>query len=256
MINKNSICAVVGKGGTGKTTISGLLIKYLLQQTEEPILAIDADPSACLGDVLGMKVKDTLGDIREDTKNNLDKIPAGMTKKEYLDFQVQSSIVESPKIDLLTMGRPEGPGCYCYVNNILRNCIDTLSQKYSFTVMDCEAGIEHLSRRTTVNVDYLFIVTDVSIKAIKTVQIILHLIEKLQTIARKKVLLINKWDRTIDDKNIKELLSYVQGGDFALIGKLPEDKAIIDFEMKGESLLDLPDDSPIFLSFKEIISTL
>lgn len=256
MIANNGIFAVVGKGGTGKTTVSGLLIKYLVQIANTPILSIDADPCVCLGDLIGMKVEETLGDIRENVLENPEKIPGGMSKPEYFDFQIQSSIVESKKIDLLTMGRSEGPGCYCYVNSILRNCIDKLSQKYKYVVMDCEAGLEHLSRRTTVNVDYLLIVSDISVKGIKTANAILNLIENLKTVARKKILIFNRLGDKKNEKIIEELIKYIETDKFEYIGKLPEDKNVFDFEMKGESIINLPDDSPIFLSFVDIIKKL
>lgn len=256
MISDKSIIAVAGKGGTGKTTISGLLIKYLTQISNAPILSVDADPSICLGDLLGMKVEETLGDIRESALESPEEMPKGMTKHEYFDFKIQSSIVESKKIDLLTMGRPEGPGCYCYVNSVLRSCIDRLSKKYKYVVIDCEAGLEHLSRRTTVNIDYLFIISDISIKGVKTANAILELIENLKTVARKKILIFNRIDSEKKEKVIEELIKHINVDKFEYIGKLPEDKSIFDLEMNEESIINLPDDSSIFLSFVDIINKL
>ena len=201
-------------------------------------------------------MEETIGGIREDTLNKPGSIPQGMSKQEYFDFRIQTQIVESGKIDLLTMGRPEGPGCYCYVNSILRNCIDRLSGKYKYVVMDCEAGLEHLSRRTTVNVDYLFVVSDVSVKGVRTAGIILDVIEELKTTARKKILIFNRIDSEEKEKITGDLIKYIDINRFECSGKLPEDKNVFDLEMKGESIIDLPDDSPIFLSFIDIINKL
>ncbi len=254
MIPNKSIFAVAGKGGTGKTTISGLLIKYLTKISNTPVLSIDADPSVCLGDLLGMKVEETLGDIREGALESPEKITKSMSKQEYFDFMITSSIVESKKIDLLTMGRPEGPGCYCYVNSILRRCIDRLSDKYKYIVIDCEAGLEHLSRRTTINIDYFFIISNISIKGVKVANEILNLMENLKTVAKKKILIFNRIENEKEEKVIEELLKHIDINKFDYIGKIPEDKSVFNLEMKEESIINLPDDSLIFLSFVDIIN--
>lgn len=256
MTAHKGIFVVAGKGGTGKTTFSGLLVKYLSQTANNPILAIDADPAVSLADLLGMDVEETLGDIREDALNNSEKIPGGMSKHEYFDFMIQSSIAESQKVDLLTMGRPEGPGCYCYVNSILRRCVDGLSDKYGSVVVDCEAGLEHLSRRTTVNIDYLFIITNVSVKGVKTGNTILDLMESLKTTAGKKILVFNRIKNDEEEGVIEEIKKYIDISKLDYTGRLPEDKKVFDMEMRGESIISLPDDSPVFLSFTEIMNNL
>jgi CO dehydrogenase maturation factor len=177
-----------------------------------------------------------------------------MSKQEYFDFMISSSIVESKKIDLLTMGRPEGPGCYCYVNSILRRCIDRLSDKYKYIVIDCEAGLEHLSRRTTINIDYFFIISNISIKGVKVANEILNLIENLKTVAKKKILIFNRIGNEKEEKVIEELLKHIDINKFDYIGKIPEDKSVFNLEMKEESIINLPDDSLIFLSFVDIIN--
>ncbi|MFC1725108.1 AAA family ATPase [candidate division KSB1 bacterium] len=254
MIEKKSIFVVAGKGGTGKTTISGLLLKYLTQNSNKPVLAIDADPAACLGGLLGIEVEETLGDIRENAAEDPATISSGMSKHEYFDYKIQSSIAESGKIDLLTMGKPEGPGCYCYVNSIVRKCVDTLSSKYDFVVIDCEAGLEHISRRTTVNIDCLFLISNISVKGVKVADEIIRLVESLKTTAKKKILIFNR----VRDKEDEELISrlvnkYIDTKDIDLIGKIVEDKGILEMEMNEESILVLPDNSPGFVSFLDII---
>jgi CO dehydrogenase maturation factor len=150
------VIAVAGKGGVGKTTFSALVIRELKKKNRGPILAVDADPNANLADALGIKVDRSLGAVREEFFETKMKLPPGMTKETYLEMKLHESLVESPGVDLLEMGRPEGPGCYCYANNILRRHLDVLAGNYPFVVMDNEAGMEHLSRRTTQGVDHLF----------------------------------------------------------------------------------------------------
>ena len=165
------IIAVSGKGGTGKTLVSSLLIK-ILSETGKDVLAIDADPDSNLPEALGVEVVKTVGDIREELKQETaeGKIPAGMNKWDILDYKIMESVVESPEFDLVVMGRPEGSGCYCAVNNMLRKIIETLSSNYDFIIIDTEAGLEHLSRRTTQNVNVMLIVTDISKRGFLTAQ--------------------------------------------------------------------------------------
>ncbi|MCP4724290.1 MAG: AAA family ATPase [bacterium] len=256
MITKNSIIAVAGKGGTGKTTFVGLLLKFLIKEFSVPVLAIDADPSNCLGDLLDMKVETTLGDIREEVQEDRNKIPMGMSKNEYFDFQIQNTITESKYIDLLTMGRPEGPGCYCFVNSILRNCVDTLSKKYSFVVIDNEAGIEHISRKTTVHIDYLFIISDVSVKGIKTTGIINEMIGKLKTDVKNKIVIFNRSGGESDKQTIGNLLKYIPENEFLKVGILPADANITENELQQNSILELKDDSEIYTEFKKIMQSI
>jgi CO dehydrogenase maturation factor len=160
--------AVAGKGGVGKTTFSALAIRHLHQATGDVVLAVDADPNANLHAKLGVAAGRTIGDIREELLAEGDSLPAGVSKQEHVDYQVKLALTEGDGFDLLTMGRPEGAGCYCYVNNILRTFVDSLSEKYRFIVIDNEAGMEHLSRRTTRTSDVLFVVSDASKAALES----------------------------------------------------------------------------------------
>ncbi len=234
------VIAMAGKGGTGKTTLSALMIRYLKEKGMGPILAVDADPSSNLADALGLAVKQSLGTAREDFFETKGKLPPGMTKETYLEMKLHEILVESQGLDLLVMGRPEGPGCYCYANNILRHHLDVLVKNYPYTVMDNEAGMEHLSRRTTQGVDYLLFLSDYSIKGIRTVGKIRELIDELKLSVKEKHLVVDRAPERLDPDFSREIET--QGLD--LLGTVPVDAYISEFEMKGKSLLGLPDESP------------
>ena len=144
--------AITGKGGVGKTTTSALLIGELMRAGVRPVLAIDGDPNNTLGAALGIEAESVLADIRDEVK---DKTPQGVSKPQYAAQQFQECITESEGFDLLTMGRPEGPGCYCYVNNLLRDSIQKLRRNYRAIVIDNAAGMEHISRLVTDDIDEL-----------------------------------------------------------------------------------------------------
>jgi CO dehydrogenase maturation factor len=234
------VIAMAGKGGTGKTTLSALVIRYLQKKGSGPILAVDADPSSNLADALGLPVKQSLGTAREDFFETKGKLPAGMTKETYLEMKLHEILVESKGLDLLVMGRPEGPGCYCYANNILRRHLDLLAKNYPFVVMDNEAGMEHLSRRTTQGVDYLLFLSDYSIKGIRTVGKIRALIDELKLSVKEKYLVVDRAPESLDSGFSRE----IQEQALNLIGTVPVDPFISEFEMRGRPLLELPDDSP------------
>ena len=234
------VIAMAGKGGTGKTTLSALIVRYLQRKGLGPILAVDADPSSNLVDALGLPVKQSLGTAREDFFETKGKLPPGMTKETYLEMKLHEILVESQGLDLLVMGRPEGPGCYCYANNILRRHLDMLIKNYPFIVMDNEAGMEHLSRRTTQGVDYLLFLSDHSIKGIRTVGKIRELIDELKLSVREKHLVVDRAPEKLDSGFSQEVEK--QGMD--LLGMVPVDPFISEYELRGKPLLDLPDESP------------
>jgi len=197
--------AVAGKGGTGKTSIASLVIRYLLNNQLKPILAIDADSNANLGDSLGLEVKQTVGSLIASFNVEKINIPPGLTKEAYLELKLNEAVVESQGLDLLTMGRGEGPDCYCYPNLVLRKFIDSLSGNYAYLVMDNEAGMEHLSRRTTENVDVLLIISDHSVKGVRTVARIRELVSELKLAVRKQAVLINFVPGQLDPQVSEEL---------------------------------------------------
>ena len=188
----------------------------------------------------GLKVNKSLGAAREDFFNSKMNLPPGMPKETYLEMKMHETLVESQGVDLLVMGRPEGPGCYCYANNILRRHIDLLAKNYPFVVMDNEAGMEHLSRRTTQGVDHLLFLSDYSIKGIRTVGKIKELIGELKLSIKEKHLVVDRAPEELAPGFRQE----VQEQGLELLGTVPMDQLILEYDLQGKPLLDLPDDSP------------
>jgi len=247
------IIAVSGKGGTGKTLVSSLLIKSLIDKDLD-ILAIDADPDSNLPEALGIEVDRTVGDIREELKKDTAEgnIPPEVNKWDILDYKIMESIIETPEFDLLVMGRPEGSGCYCAVNNILRKIIERLSSNYDIIVIDTEAGLEHLSRRTTQNVDLMLVVTDPSKRGILTAQRIEELSEDLEITFKKQYLILNR----VKTGNEDELLEEVNKIGLKIVGIIHEDELIESYDREGTPLINLPDDSQAFTSILKITEVL
>lgn len=232
--------AVAGKGGTGKTTVSSLVLAHLLDTDRTPVLTIDADPNTNLNEWLGVQLSTTVGDLQAETMKSRENIPAGMDKRRYLQYQMQMCLMEHEGFDLLAMGRGEGPGCYCSVNDILRSFMDELIPNYDYVVMDNEAGMEHLSRRTTRDVDLLLIVSDDSPVGIRSAGRIYQLQEKLEVHVSRSCLLLNRVRGELSDLARQE----VEDTGLKLLEKLPHDEEIVKYSLRGHSLLDLPDDSP------------
>jgi CO dehydrogenase maturation factor len=247
------IIAVSGKGGTGKTLVSSLLIK-ILSKTGKDILAIDADPDSNLPEALGVEVQKTVGNVREELKHDTTsgKIPAGMNKWDILDYKIMESVVESPEFDLLVMGRPEGSGCYCAVNNMLRKIIETLSSNYDFIVIDTEAGLEHLSRRTTQNVNIMLIVTDISKRGMLTAQRIGELSNELDINFQKIFLVLNRVKKENEDLIRKKA---VETG-LDIIGVIYDDAEVTEYDIEGKPLIKLPADSNPVKTVSKIVSQL
>ena len=245
------IIAVSGKGGTGKTLLSSLLIK-LLSETGKDILAIDADPDSNLPEALGVEVMKTVGDVREELKVDTAKgnIPKDMNKWDILDYKIMESVVETPKFDLLVMGRPEGSGCYCAVNNMLRKIIETLSSNYDYIIIDTEAGLEHLSRRTTQNVDIMLVVTDKSKRGILTAQRIGELSNELDINFKEMLLVVNR----ITPENKDLILKKAQETDIEIVGTIYEDHEVAEYDVEGKPLVELSDDSNSVVAVSKIVS--
>ncbi len=231
--------AVAGKGGSGKTSISSLIIRYLKKNNLEPILAIDADPNANLGESLGLGISKTLGSMLAGFQGEKLGIPAGMTKESYLELRLNEIIVESQGLDLVTMGRGEGPECYCYPNLILRKFIDRLADNYAFVVMDNEAGLEHLSRRTTQNIDQLLLVSNHSVKGVRTVARIKDLISELKLNVKRQSVVINMVPDGLDPAVSEELARL----EIKVEAVIPLDGQVYEHDLKLKPLLELPDDS-------------
>jgi len=231
--------AVAGKGGSGKTSVTSLIIRYLKKKGSGPVLAVDADPNANLGESLGLEVKETVGLTLNSFQRDKINIPPGMTKESYLEFKLNSIIVESRGLDLVTMGRGEGPECYCYPNLILRKVIDNLAENYAYVVMDNEAGMEHLSRRTTQNIDELILISDHSVKGARTVARIRELVSGLKLLVKRQSVIINFAPTKLEPLVVKELDKL----GINLTATIPLDEEIYEYDLKLKPLLDLPDTS-------------
>jgi CO dehydrogenase maturation factor len=247
--------AVAGKGGTGKTTIAALIVDYLTKKKDGSVLAIDADPSTNLNLALGVPLWDTVGDVREETATAVggSREMAGMSKWDYLDFRINESIVEETDFDLLAMGRPEGPGCYCAANNILRESVDRLSDSYDYMVIDNEAGLEHLSRRTTRDVDVLLIISDPTLRGIVAAGRVAELIDELKTNVGAAYLIVN---RVSGDQLPSALLEAIEEQHLKLVGLIPADATVNELDAVGEPLVKLPEDAPIRRSLETILTAI
>jgi len=247
--------ALAGKGGTGKTTISALLIRYLMEKQDGSILAIDADPATNLHMVLGTKIEGAVGDIREEMLDMVQSsgalagsMPGGMSKQEYLDYQVQMAMTEGDKVDLLVMGRPEGPGCYCAANQMLRVIIDRLEKQYDYVVIDNEAGMEHLSRRTTRDVDVLLLVSDPTQRGLVAAQRMQEMVPDLEIGVGRTYLIVNR----LSGEMPAPLTEAIQQSGLELIGTVPEDPAMAEFEFSGRPLVELPAETAVYKAVSAI----
>ena len=244
--------AVAGKGGTGKTSITSLVIRYLLKNNLGTILAVDADPNSNLAESLGLEVRQTVGRILNEFQGEKLKIPAGTTKEAYLEYQLNAAITESKNIDLITMGRGEGPECYCYPNVVIRKLIDDWAKNYAFVVMDNEAGMEHLSRRTTQNIDEILLVSDHTIKGLRAIARIRELIKELKLMVKRESVIINMAPSEIDPL-LSEEMERLGITPAALI---PADEEIKKHDLAQKPLLQLPDNSKAVTAVKELMDRL
>ena len=244
--------AVAGKGGTGKTSMTSLVIRYLLKNSSGPILAIDADANANLGESLGLTVERTVGSVLDTFQKDKIKIPSGMSKQVYLNYKLNEIIVESKGFDLVTMGKGEGPDCYCAPNLVLKNFADSLAENYTYTVMDNEAGMEHLSRRTTQNIDALLIFSDHSVKGVRTVARIRDLVSELKLVVKRQLVIINFVPTELDPSVSKELDRL--GIDPVIT--IPQDKEVYEYDLKLKPLLDLPDTTKAVRAVTELMTNL
>jgi len=249
--------AVAGKGGTGKTSLCGLTIRYLTEKKRRAVLAVDADANANLNDVLGVNVHATVGALRETSLEAVKSTaprPGGMSMEQLFDYQIQQALIESKGFDLLVMGRPEGAGCYCAANNIIRKYMDKLADSYSYTVMDNEAGLEHLSRRTTQDTDLLLVISDSSVRGIMTAGRIGELVKELGLNVKRSVLIVNRvQDGTVEDKTLQQAIKQ-QGMEFA--GFVPADNLIFEYDLNGKPLIQLPTDSKALTSYFAMLDKL
>jgi CO dehydrogenase maturation factor len=248
--------AIAGKGGTGKTTVAALLIKFLSQRGL--VLAVDADPSTNLSQALGLPLDEskTVGRIREKMTKDVSegRFSPTVTKPDYLFSKIMESLVESKGFDLLSMGRPEGPGCYCASNEFLRASLDKLVKdyKYNYIVMDCEAGMEHISRQTTRDVDVLVIMSDPTMKGVTTAARMNELIKELRSNVGKVGLIVNR----VRGELSPEIKKAIGESGLEVIALIPEDPDMANLEMQGKPVTELPQNSPLQSKVKEIVEGL
>ena len=234
------VIAVSGKGGTGKTTLASMIVRTLLDLKRKPVFAVDADPNACLGLALDVDVNETIGGLREEILEDPKQIPTGMGKADYVDYRLRECIVEAEGFDLIAMGRSEGPRCYCYVNLLLRHFLDRLDEKYRYVVLDNEAGMEHLSRQTTRDVDLLLMVSDPSIVGLRSVRRIRELVDTLDVNIRRWGLVLNRDSGgDLGDRQRAE----IEASGLDLWGRIPNDEVVLAYALEGKSIMDLPADS-------------
>jgi len=249
--------AVAGKGGVGKTTTCGMMIEYLCNRNKGPILVVDADANSNLNEVLGVEVETTLGDIREEMaraemmKNS--PIPAGMTKADYAEMKFSSALIEEDDFDMLVMGRTQGKGCYCYVNGVLKSQIDKYYGNYKYLVIDNEAGLEHVSRGVLPHVDTLLLISDCSRRGIQAVARIAEMVKDLELKPGRMKLIVN---RAPGGKLNAAVLEEIEKHGLDLVGVLPQDETVFEYDCEGKPSAKVPQDNPVKVALGSIMAQL
>jgi len=246
--------AITGKGGVGKTTFAALAVRWLGEQGMGPILAVDADPNTCLDALLGVQVERTVGGVREEARQIAQSgMGGGISKQELLDLKIQESLVEAADFDLIAMGRCEGPGCYCYANNVLRGVLARLAGDYASVVIDNEAGLENLSRRTVQEADWLVFMSDASARGLTTARRLYDLALEMEVKAKTFGVLVN---RARGPEPVARAREVFDGTPVEVLGALPEDDELAERDAVGASVYDLPADNPVCLAAANVLGTL
>ena len=236
----------------GKSTLSALVIRWLKERGVNSILAVDADANVNLNDLLGVKVENSLGEIREEMKESIDNLPGGMTKQQFMEYKIHQCLTENEGFDLITMGRPEGPGCYCYSNNLLRDILKQLSDNYDYVVIDNEAGMEHLSRRTVQNIDYLLIISDPSVRGVQSAGRISRLLKELDTRIGRKNLIVNRVNNSLS----VEIKKQIEIEHLELLAAINTSDEIGEFDAAGVPVYKISADSSIYAEVDRFMSEL
>ncbi len=241
--------AVAGKGGTGKSTLSALLLRELLKRNHKPVLAVDADADANLADLLHIEEVETLGGVRQEFQDDKNNIPASMDKSAYIEMKLEDVLIEREGYDLVIMGRTEGQGCYCYVNNLLRKYLSQLNDNYPYIIIDNEAGLEHLSRHTTDNIDVLLVVSDPSVKGILTALKVKELAQELKLKIKRVELVISRLPGDVPGA----LLDKAKEAGLEIFATVPYDEEVLSFDLNERSILELGDDSKAACAVSELV---
>ena len=247
--------AVAGKGGVGKTTTCGMIIDYLCNKKEGPVLVVDADANANLNEVLGVEVETSLGEIREEMARAELKgtIPSGMTKADYADFKFSSAIIEEDDFDMLVMGRTQGKGCYCYVNGVLKSQVDKYAKNYSYIVMDNEAGLEHVARGTLPKVDTMLLISDCSRRGIQAAARVAEIVAEMELNPAQMGLIVNRApEGKLDDGVMEEIEKH----GLKLLGVLPQDEGVYRCDCDGKPSAKLPETNPVKTAVKQVMQSL
>lgn len=251
-MGKEIVIAVAGKGGTGKTTFAALALRHIISKSKDKaILAVDADANANLNEALGLEVEETISTALEATKDPR-AIPTGMTKDMFMEMFISQSMVESDQVDLLVMGNPAGPGCYCYPNNLLKNYFEKLRTNYDYVMVDNEAGLEHLSRRTIDDIDHFIITSDATARGIRSAGRVYGIVKALKFNVGKVYLVITK----TKDGEVEDLKAEIDKTGLELLGTIPHDEAVMNYDLEDRPLVELPDDSPAVQAVGKIVEKL
>ncbi|MDO4621656.1 MAG: AAA family ATPase [Eubacteriales bacterium] len=250
------VIAVAGKGGVGKTTLTGLLIQYLGDQGKGPVLAVDADANSNLNEVLGVEAPPTLGEIREAINHAEESgsgMSPGMSKADYAEFRLQGALAEEDDFDLLVMGRTQGKGCYCYVNGLLQTQLQKLQKQYPYIVVDNEAGLEHISRGILPSMETAILVSDCSRRGVQAAGRIKDLIVELKLNPARMGLIVNRAPNGVLNEGTRDEIEK-QG--LELLGVVPADDTVYEYDCDGRPTVELPETSPVRKALLEIIAKL
>ncbi len=244
--------AIAGKGGSGKTTLSALLCRCLVERGIKPLLAVDADPNSCLPERLGITVRQTIGEMREELRQDPESVPAGVSKREWIEQLIHEDIAEAPGVDMLVMGRQEGPGCYCYINSVLREYLGKIGGQYRGVVIDNEAGLEHLSRRTNGQVEVMLVVCPPNVIGARTAARIVDIKNQLGLEVGAVFLVLNPCDQPLGP----DLAALFAQSGLEIIAAVPTDPHVSAFDVAGRPLLELPADSQALSAVRGLVNDL